>query len=60
MECSIFLYCTPRIARCQGVTEWAVLIGYFQLCTHSNHTRKWNSEKTVNCVSAIFHYRGIV
>ena len=25
----------------QGVTEWAVLIGYFQFCARSNHTQIW-------------------
>ena len=54
-----FPYCTPRIAHRQGVTEWAVLIGYFRLCASSNHSREWHSEKAVDRLSASFHYQGI-
>jgi len=29
----------PCVACSQGVIEWAVLTGYFQFCTHSNHIK---------------------
>jgi len=51
--------CTPCTACRQGVTEWAVLISFFQLCNHSNHLQKWCSEKAVDRVSAGFHYRAL-
>ena len=35
-----------RIACCQGVTEWAVLIGHFPLYLRSNHAQKLHSVKS--------------
>jgi len=49
----------PHITRRQGKTEWAVLIDYFQLCTRTNHTRKWLTVKAVDPVTAHFHYRAL-
>jgi len=37
-----------RTVCCLGVTEWAVMIGYFLVCVHSNHTRNCWREKAVN------------
>jgi len=43
----------------QGMTEWAVLIGYFQFWAHSNHTWRWYSEKTDGHASASFKYKAL-
>jgi len=57
----IFPYCIHRITLCQGVTEWAVLIGHFWLCTYSNHTQNGSHAQngTVSKKALLQHACGV-